>query len=84
MKFPWPPVTAARTFAHINCLQINFMTLVMVPRKIFLEERQHTAMGNYNLKWQQQKFNVQGESEELYLLQLVNFQRKRIIFSLFD
>ena len=60
------------------------MTRVMVPRKIFLEERQRTAIGNYNLKWQQKKFNVQGGSEEFYLLQLVNFQTKKIIFSLFD
>ena len=60
------------------------MTRVMVPRKIFLEERQRTAIGNYNLKWQQKKINVQGGSEEFYLLQLVNFQTKRIIFSLFD
>ena len=59
------------------------MTRVMVPRKIFLEERQRTAIGNYNLKWQQKKFNVQGGSEEFYLLQLVNFQTKRIIFSLY-
>ena len=60
------------------------MTRVMVLRKIFLEERQRTAIGNYNLKWQQKKINVQSGSEEFYLLQLVNFQTKRIIFSLFD
>ena len=36
---------------------------------------------NYNLKCQQKKKNFEGGSEEFYLLQLVNFQGKRLYFS---
>ena len=46
-----------------------------------LDVVQRTAIGNYNLKTQLKKFNCQGGSEEFRLLQLVNIQKKKIIFS---
>ena len=51
----------------------------MMPPKNVFKERQCTAT-DFKLKCQQKNFNFQGESEEYYVLLLVNFQIKGLYF----
>ena len=84
MKFPLASCDYGTNFCPHKLFINQFHDACHGATENFLGKRQRTAIGNYNLKWQQKKFNVQGGSEEFYLLQLVNFQTKKIIFSLFD